>query len=76
MLCDGLRIALIGAIAGLALALALSRFLESFGFEVATTDPWVLAAATSMAIGVALLAILVPALRAGLADPIEALAAE
>ena len=56
------------------MAVVLSRFLQSFVFEVATSDPWVLAAATILALVMALLAAVVPAVRAGGADPVDALA--
>jgi len=75
-LLDALKVAGIGAAVGLCMALALSRFLESFVFEVGTTDPWVLSAAVALSVAVALLAAVVPARRAGAADPIDALAAE
>jgi len=70
------QVATIGAVVGLVLASALSRFLESFVFEVGTTDPWVLSAAAALSAAVALLAAVVPARRAAAADPIHALAAE
>ena len=73
---DGLKIAMLGAAAGLLLAVGVSRFLQSFVFEVTTTDPWVLSAATLIALAMAVVATVVPAVRAGRSDPVEALAAD
>ena len=76
VLFDAMKIAGVGTAIGLAVALALSRTLESFVFGIEPTDPWVLAAATAMSIAVALLASYVPARRAGVADPMEALSTD
>ena len=73
---EGLRLSVLGAALGVLLALALSRFLEGLVFEVTTTDPWVLATAVTLAIAVASISTTVPALRAGRANPVEALAKE
>ena len=76
MLTGGLKVAALGALAGLALSLVAVRFLESFLYEVETTDPWVVAAAMALALIASLIATWLPARRAAAADPVEALAAE
>jgi putative ABC transport system permease protein len=59
--------------AGLIAAVALSRVLRSFLFEVAPADPVTLIAVGLLFIGVALLACWAPARRAAKVDPLEAL---
>ena len=68
----GLGLALIGAVAGLALALALSTTLEAFMFEVSARDPLVLSVAPLVLLGIAALSSYLPALRATRIDPVEA----
>lgn len=65
-----------GVAIGLAGALALSRVLESQLVDVRHTDPAAFASSAAVIAGAALLAALVPALRASGADPAEALRAE
>jgi predicted permease len=69
----GLILALIGAAAGIAIALASSRVVERFLFGVSALDPLTLAAAIALLLAVALLACLIPALRAARIDPMLAL---
>jgi ABC-type antimicrobial peptide transport system permease subunit len=64
---------LIGAAVGLAAALGGTRALGAFLFEVRPTDPMLLGIVTALLIGVALLAVLVPARRAVRLDPVTAL---
>ena len=45
VLASGLKVAVLGALAGLALSLVAVRFVESFLYEVETTDPWVISCA-------------------------------
>jgi putative ABC transport system permease protein len=68
-----LRFTLAGATAGVAAALAFSRFLETLLFETSPRDPLSFAIAPSLLIGVALLASWIPALRAARLNPVEAL---
>jgi putative ABC transport system permease protein len=70
---QGLVYAAVGVALGLAGALALSRVMESLLYGVSATDPFVYAAASALLAAVALLACLVPALRATRVDPVEAL---
>jgi len=73
---QSMRIVLIGLGAGLAGSLALSRILQSMLFETSAFDVVTFTAVGTALAGVALLACLVPALRAGRISPLEALRAE
>ncbi|MFN2475443.1 MAG: ABC transporter permease [Chthoniobacterales bacterium] len=66
----------LGLIGGLAATLALARIMESMLFQTSAHDPFTLAAITLVLGAVALLACLLPALRAVRVNPIEALRAE
>lgn len=73
---QGLRLAIMGVLIGVVSALALSRLVTSLLFGIAPTDPvtyLVIAAVTAL---VAVLACLLPALRATRVDPIVALRCE
>lgn len=70
---EGSQLIAVGVIVGLAAAVALSRVLESFLFEIEPTDPATLIGAGLLFAGVALLACWVPARRAAQVDPLEAL---
>lgn len=72
----GLKVAAIGGIGGLIVALASGRFVESLLFETSPRDPLIFAAALGVVLVVALLAAFLPARRALLVDPIVALKAE
>ena len=76
ILVDGLRLALIGLGLGLGLAAVLGRFIKGLLYETPPTDPWVWAAAAAALGGAAVVACLLPAWRAGRADPVETLKAE
>jgi putative ABC transport system permease protein len=70
---EGFRLIASGVIAGMATALALSRVLRSFLFEVQPTDPVTLIGVALLVASVALLACWVPTRRAAKVDPVEAL---
>jgi putative ABC transport system permease protein len=70
---EGLRLALIGAGVGLALAFALARLIRGLLYGVGTTDPATFAAVASFLIIVALAACYLPARRATRVDPLAAL---
>jgi ABC-type antimicrobial peptide transport system permease subunit len=73
---QGLGVALIGIVLGLVGALGLGRLLGAVLYEVSPTDPLVLTAAAAILGGVAVVACLIPAVRATRVNPIEALRSE
>jgi putative ABC transport system permease protein len=70
---QGLHMALIGVTAGIAVAVALTRFLSSLLFGVEPTDPLTYIAVSLILIAVALAACYIPARRATKVDPMVAL---
>lgn len=70
---DGLRQVALGLALGLLAALALSRVLQAYLAGISASDPLVLLAVAGVLATVALLATLLPALRAARANPIIAL---
>src|SRR5207248_3287222 len=73
---QGMTPVIIGLVVGLAAALALGRLLTAQLYGVSAHNPALLAATSVMFAIVALLACLIPARRASLVNPIEALRAE
>jgi ABC-type antimicrobial peptide transport system permease subunit len=69
----GLRLAAIGIACGLAAAALCTRLMASLLFEVSPLDPLTFAGVPLMLVLAAALASYVPALRAALVDPVEAL---
>ena len=70
---QGVRLAGVGLVIGMAASLALARVIESFLFGVTTKDPLVFVAVPAVLFVVAFLAVWLPAVRASRVDPIEAL---
>lgn len=70
---QGMRPAIIGAIAGLPAAFAMTQLMKSFLFGLSATDPLTYAATVILLGGVALLACYLPARRATQVDPLVAL---
>jgi predicted permease len=66
----------IGVLLGLGAALGLTRLLEGLLFGVSPTEPATLAASTGILVVVALVASVLPALRASRLDPVKALRSE
>jgi predicted permease len=73
---DGLFLALLGILAGIAGALVASRLIASMLYGVGATDPVNLLAAGGTVMIAALLAGIIPALRATRVDPVRALRGE
>jgi putative ABC transport system permease protein len=69
----GIRLAGIGAVAGILCALAVTRLLAGLLYGVRPSDPITFAGATALLLGVAFLASLLPARRAASTDPLTAL---
>jgi putative ABC transport system permease protein len=70
---QGLGPALVGMACGLAAALGLTRLIATFLFGVKAWDPLVFLAVPVILVGVALVAVWLPAMRASRVDPIHAL---
>jgi len=70
---DGLRLTLLGVAIGLAGAFALTRCLSNLLYSVETTDPLTFLTVAAALTGVAMLAGYLPARRAAIIDPMEAL---
>jgi putative ABC transport system permease protein len=73
VLMQGLRLSGVGAVVGLAGALAASRLMSQLIYGVPLTDPFSYAAAILVTVSVALLASYLPARRAAKVDPMVAL---
>ncbi len=70
---EGFRLIASGVLAGVVLAIVLSRVLKSFLFEVQPNDPATLIGVGALCVGVGLLACWAPVRRATKVDPLEAL---
>jgi ABC-type antimicrobial peptide transport system permease subunit len=70
---QGMRLALVGVVIGVAAAFGLARFISTFLFGVSTRDPLVFVGVPLLLSAVALLAVWLPARRASHVDPIIAL---
>ncbi len=73
---SGLIMGGIGALVGVAMALALSRFMRGFLFGVGPNDPLVFTVVPVLMLSACLLASLIPAMRASRVNPVEALRRE
>jgi len=73
---QGMRLALVGMVAGIAAAFGLTRLIASFLFGVKSWDPLVFVTVPIVLAGVALLAVWLPANRAARLDPMQALRVE
>ena len=73
---QSLVLAAVGSVAGLALALALTRLMHSFLFEVKPIDPLTFGAVSILMMLIALIAAWLPARRAASVDPMRALRSE
>ena len=68
-----MRLALAGVVVGIAASFALARFISSFLYGVRQWDPMVFIGTPNVLTLVALLATWIPARRASMVDPIDAL---
>jgi putative ABC transport system permease protein len=75
-LTDGLRLAGLGVVIGVALALWGSQFVKPLLFGVSARDPWVFGLVAFALIAVAAAASWIPAMRASRVDPNVALRTE
>lgn len=73
---EGLTVATVGIVLGLAGALAVTRVLSSFLYDVSPTDPITFTGMTALLVIVALVASYLPARRAAQVDPMVALRCE
>jgi len=73
---NGMKLALVGLALGVAGAMAISGILQQFVYGMSATDPATLAAVTALFLFVALVANIVPSLRALAVDPVEVLRSE
>jgi predicted permease len=69
LVASGARLAATGLVCGLAIALGASRLIDSMLFGVRPRDPFTIGGAVLLLSGAALLAALIPALRAARVDP-------
>jgi putative ABC transport system permease protein len=70
---QGLRVTVVGVVAGIAAGAAVTRFLSSLLFGLKANDPVTFAGVSLILIAVALLACYLPARRATKVDPMVAL---
>jgi putative ABC transport system permease protein len=75
-LMQGLRVAIIGCLAGLCLGIALSHFLKGMLYGITPLDPATYASVICLILFVAALASLVPAIRASRIEPVKVLREE
>jgi putative ABC transport system permease protein len=73
---DGLAVSLGGVAIGLAAALAGTQLVKSLLFGVTPRDPMTMLATTTLLVAIAIVASVVPAIRAARVDPMVALRAE
>jgi len=70
---QGMRLAVVGLVVGLAVAAMFARLLVSLLFGVSAIDPWTFIGVTFVLLVVALVACYIPARRALSVDPLIAL---
>lgn len=76
MVSQGVKLVAIGLLAGFAVAIALTRVIGGFLYQVSAVDPFVYAGVAALLTTIALLACLVPARRAARVNPVSALRAD
>src|SRR5215469_2574773 len=73
---QGLVLAGIGVVCGVAVAFATMRLMSSLLYEVSPVDPWTYSTAALLIVAIAGLATYLPSRRAAVLDPVDALRAE
>lgn len=73
VLTQALRLALFGVVVGVVIAFGVTNLMKSFLFHTTTTDPVAFIGASGVFVLVAVVAALLPALRAARVDPVRAL---
>jgi putative ABC transport system permease protein len=73
---QGMRVAVIGCVAGVLLGLGLSRFLSGMLYGVTGLDPLTYASVVGLVQLVAIMALLLPAIRAAQIEPLRVLREE
>jgi len=73
---QGMRLAIVGVVTGVAASFGLTRLLSTFLFGVKPWDPAVFVSAPLILAATALLAVWLPAVRASKVDPMQALRTE
>jgi ABC-type antimicrobial peptide transport system permease subunit len=76
VLAGGMKLALVGVVLGIGIALAVARSLRSLLFEVTPFDAWSYVVTATVLLAVSALACYVPARRATAVDPLVALRTE
>ncbi len=70
---QGLMLVVIGLVVGLALSMALTRFMRNLLFQIGVADPITFISVSAVLVGVAMIACYIPARRATKVDPLIAL---
>jgi len=73
---QGLTLAAIGVVAGVAIAAGVLRLMSSLLYKVSTIDPWTYAIATASIVAIAWVASYIPSRNAAAVNPVNALRAE
>jgi predicted permease len=76
ILAQGLTLTTVGLVAGVGVAMALTRLIASLLYNVTPLDSWTYAAVVLVCLGMSLVASLLPTLRASRVDPLAALRTE
>jgi ABC-type antimicrobial peptide transport system permease subunit len=71
-----LKILIVGIIPGIVLTVLAGRAARTLLYGISGSDPWALVLAIGILLGAGVLATLIPARRAALVDPVEALRVE
>jgi ABC-type antimicrobial peptide transport system permease subunit len=73
---QGMKVVAIGVLAGLVIALALTRLMSSLLFGISASDPWIFGGVAGLLALVSLFACAIPTVRAMRVDPAMALRIE